>query len=174
MARFRGGFEISANYEPLKAAPFDARALVESKADLILPATWQDSNGDIWIYAGMIVSVASDIDDANNGLYRLLSATRYQEESAWEKLADATDLEALKRELQEQIDNIEVSGGGSLDVEVTTVADLPAIGDSNTTYYVKENASIQRWDATDQEYNSYGGGVADLDINLIYGGNSNG
>lgn len=40
MARYRGNFTVAANYEPLKAAPFDARALVETKADLTAATTW--------------------------------------------------------------------------------------------------------------------------------------
>lgn len=77
MARFKGTFEVPANYEPQKAAPFDARQLVESKSDLFLARTWQDTNGDMWIYTGMIVSVATDIEASYNGVYRLVDAAKY-------------------------------------------------------------------------------------------------
>ena len=168
MARYRRTFTAAANYEPLKAAPFDARTLVETKSDLINPAIWKQINGDIWTYVGMIVVVATDVNADNNGLY-VLKDKDYTNIDNWVKYATQDDIASL----QEQIDNIEVSGGGSLDVEVATEADLPSEGDTNTTYYVRENSSIQRWDAENQEYDSYGG-TADLDITIIHGGDSNG
>lgn len=170
MAREKGIFQVSANYEPLKAAPFDARSLVESKADLINEKTWVIDNV-AWVYTGMIVSVARDIEVTNNGVYRLLDADNYMLESSWQKLADTTSIEDLQR----QIDELEVSGG-SIDLEVETETELPETGDENTTYYIKENASIQRWDEETQTYIRYGGAgdTPDIDINLIYGGNSNG
>jgi hypothetical protein len=53
MARYRGSFTVAASYEPLTASPFDARELVETKADLTAASTWQQPNGDLWIYDGM-------------------------------------------------------------------------------------------------------------------------
>lgn len=170
MARYKGTYTAAANYEPLKAAPFDARQLVESKADLISASTWQQSNGDIWIYQGMIVAVSSDVNADNNGLY-ILSNSNYTLEASWTKMADVKSIE----ELQAQIDNLEVSGGGSLDVTVNAETDLPEVGDSNTTYYVLDNNSIYRWQEETQSYISFGGGTADFeDINIIHGGNANG
>lgn len=171
MARYRGTFTAAANYEPLKAAPFDARQLVETKADLINPATWRQSNGDIWVYMGMMVAVASDADPKNNGIY-ILKGKNYTLEESWERQATASEIASL----QQQIDDIEISGGGSLDVVVETESDLPEIGNTNTTYYVKENSSILRWDDETKTYQPFGGTgeIPDLDINLIYGGNANG
>lgn len=170
MGRYRGTFTAPANYEPLKAAPFDARQLVEAKSDLTNVATWKQPNGDVWTYVGMMVVVSSDIELSNNGLY-ILKDIDYTKTENWEKTAIKDEILAL----QEQIENLETSSG-SLDVEVNTEADLPEIGDSNATYYVMENYSIQRWDEENQKYVSYGGSgeVPDLDINLILGGNSNG
>jgi hypothetical protein len=52
---------------------------------------------------------------------------------------------------------------------------LPKTGDINTTYYVKETQDILRWDDKANTYISYkSGGVTDLNINIIYGGDSNG
>ena len=169
MARYRGTFTAAANYEPLKAAPFDARQLVETKTDLTNAATWKQLNGDIWTYIGMMVVVAKDIEPLNNGLY-ILTAADYTDIKNWKKYASDTDI----AQLQEQIDNLEV--GASLDVEVETEIELPAEGDGNTTYYIKENLSIQRWDEETQTYISYGGSGEPpaFDVNLIYGGDSNG
>lgn len=172
MGRFKGTFEVPANYEPQKAAPFDARQLVETKADLILASTWQDSKGDMWIYSGMIVSVASDINSKNNGVYVLQDAAYYYDLNYWTKLASDKDI----ADLQEQIDNIDISGegSGSDDIVVETYEDLPLIGDENITYYVKENFDILRWNSETGEYDSYGGDDPSLDINMIYGGNAYG
>ena len=60
MARYKGIFKAAANYEPQIAAPFDARMLVDAKADLTDRSIWQQSNGDVWVYSGMIVAVAND------------------------------------------------------------------------------------------------------------------
>ena len=57
MAREKGTFQVAANYEPLIAAPFDARMLVGVKSDLTAPQTWQDLRGDAWVYVGMLVTV---------------------------------------------------------------------------------------------------------------------
>lgn len=168
MARYKGNFKASANYEPQIAAPFDARALVEARADLFLASTWQQKNGDIWTYPGMIVSVASDINPSNNGVYMLL-AQDFTQESNWQKLSTLDQI----MDLQKQIDELQVEAG-SIDIELDSEDDLPAEGDENATYYIKENNSIQRWDESTQEYISYGGGSADFDINIINGGNSNG
>ena len=179
MAREKGTFHNPANYEPLIAAPFDARQLVETKADLIAANTWQQANGEIWIYSGMIVAVAADIEKSNNGIYLLLDAINYFKIESWKKMSDETDIFALRlelEELQKEIDNIEISGKGSLDVQLDFITDLPEVGDINTTYYIKENSSIQRWDEIAQAYLSFGGvgETPELDINLIYGGNANG
>lgn len=171
MARKKGTFQVSANYEPLKAAPFDARSLVETRADLIAESSWV-VNDIAWVYNGMLVSVGQDIEPSFNGVYILQDAENYTDLNSWKKLADTTSIE----DLQKQIDELEVSGGGSLDVEVETEDELPAEGNDNTTYYIKENSSIQRWDEETQSYISYGGvgETPELDINLIFGGNSNG
>ena len=100
MARYNGTFKTTANYEPQIAAPFDARALVEKKADLFLTDTWQQKNGDQWTYPGMVVSVAFDSVD-NNGVYVLLAQDFTQEEN-WKKLSTLNEI----ADLQEQINNL--------------------------------------------------------------------
>lgn len=174
MAREFGTFLAPANYEPLKAAPFDARALVETQVDLITEETWL-VDGGVWVYDGMVVAVSSDIDVSKNGIYILQDAANYQSLNSWVKQANENDIKLLQEEqnnLQEQINQLEIESGG-LDVEVDFVEELPIEGNDNTTYYVKENSSIQRWDAENSTYVAYGG-AADIDINLIYGGNSHG
>lgn len=178
MARYKGIFKAAANYEPQIAAPFDARMLVDAKADLTDKKTWQQSNGDIWIYSGMIVAVANDENSANNGVYMLLNSAHFEEETSWRKMSDDSSLAALNaaiEELQEQIKNIEISGDGGVSIEVDTMDDLPKVGKTDVTYYVKENLSIQRWNEATQSYLAFGGqgSAPDLDIKIIYGGNAN-
>jgi len=108
----------------------------------------------------MIVAVANDENSENNGIYMLLNSARFEEESSWRKMSDDSSIAALDaaiKELQEQIKNIEISGEGSVSIEVDTMDDLPKIGDSDTTYYVKENLSIQRWNEATQSYLAFGG-----------------
>lgn len=122
MARFKGTFEVPANYEPQKAAPFDARSLVNTKASLTQASTWQDSKGDMWIYSGMLVTVSADSEN-NNGVYRLLDAEHYNNESYWQKLVELPELVQVKDDLQTQLDNIVISGGDiALKEQVDTIA----------------------------------------------------
>lgn len=169
MGREKGIFHIAANYEPLKAAPFDARQLVATKADLTNPNTWI-VEGVAWVYNGMLVAVANGTETTDNGVYMLTDATNYTDINSWQKFADISNIQNL----QKQIDNIEIpQGGASVDVE--SEIDLPKTGDINTTYYVKETQDILRWDDKANTYISYkSGGVTDLNINIIYGGDSNG
>lgn len=173
MARYRGTFTVAASYEPQTATPFDARELVDYKSDLIDPTTWEQENGDIWIYTGMIVSVANDTDE-NNGVYQLRDSVNYTLEESWHKLADSDAIAYL----QEQIDTLknseEDNAGSNADIEVGSKTDLPAVGMSGVTYFVRDTKTIYRWNAETKTYDGYGGGSADLDnIQMIYGGDSN-
>lgn len=100
MAREKGIFHISANYEPLKAAPFDARALVQTKGDLLASETWV-VNGIAWIYKGMQVTVSNDTDVTNNGIYVLVDPTQYQLETSWMKIADLNNIKDLQNQINE-------------------------------------------------------------------------
>ena len=53
--RTNGILGISANFEPQKAAAFDARCNAPTKADLIEPATWVANDGGTYTYIGMTV-----------------------------------------------------------------------------------------------------------------------
>lgn len=164
MAREKGIFQVSANYEPLKAAPFDARTLVAFKSDLTTEVTWVN-DGIAWVYAGMLVVVHKDPDIRNNGLYILQSAEKYTDEESWLKLADIT----LIDELEKRIDNIEITGS---DIEVESFDQLPAEGRSGATYYIKDTHDIYRWDSAIKSYINYSG-LQTEDTIIIYGGDSN-
>lgn len=167
MARIKGTFLNSANYEPQIAAPFDARQRVEYRRDLIDPVCWTSSNGARYIYNGMIVVVCKDTPE-NNGVYILNDVTIFNTYEGWYKLANEDQI----NKLQELIDNIQTQAGGGVDLELES--DLPEVGVEGLTYYVKENCSIQRWDSVSKTYIEYGKGADSLDIEIIYGGNADG
>lgn len=100
MGRTKGLLPLSGNFEPQVAGPFDARSRVETKADLLLLATWQAKDGNPYTYVGMVVTVYADATEGNNGIYRL-KATDYTQEGNWEKAgAGATvDLDAIDTQL---------------------------------------------------------------------------
>lgn len=80
MARSKGTFNFAANFEVLAKAPLDARMVVDNYTDLILPATWEDGDSNIWLFDGAIVSVASD---PSAGIYFLADADNYSDYSNW-------------------------------------------------------------------------------------------
>jgi hypothetical protein len=89
MARTPGNFNFPLNFEGLLKAPIDAKQLVGTHADLILPATWCAS-GAVWLYDGAIVVVSSDPTPANNGIYWLCDAVNYTCTCSWIKAGSGT------------------------------------------------------------------------------------
>jgi len=86
MARKHGTFNFAANFEVLTKAPLDARLVVDTKANLISPAIWQDIASNVWLYKGIVVSVVSDPSTENNGLYFLTDETQYTNYNYWVKI----------------------------------------------------------------------------------------
>jgi len=86
MSRNKGTFNFSSNFEVLTKAPLDARIIVGTKNDLISSTVWEDTNNNIWLYKGMLVSVTSDSNTANNGVYFLIDETNYTTHDSWLKL----------------------------------------------------------------------------------------
>lgn len=90
MARERGLFNFSANFEVKKNAPLDTRTVVNTFLELTEFSTWADSDNKIWLYNGIVVSVTE-----NHGLYVLTNydpvtnPTAYSESENWIRV-DAT------------------------------------------------------------------------------------
>ena len=169
MARIRGSFITSNNYEVTRTAPFDARMLVKKKSDLTDPSSWNISGS----YNGMIVAIGNDPEKTNNGLYMLSDVGNIDSLSSWIKFAELSDLEAMstniqslteelglvKSELDKKQDkliagkNIIIednvisatggSGGGSNTIQVES---LLATGEEDTIYCVKGDGSLYMWD----------------------------
>jgi hypothetical protein len=96
MGRSKGLASFSANFEAQMAAPIDARMVVETQADLTTEATWQANDGSVYSYLGMIVSVTSDTDEANNGVYRLTGSPITSIDN-WEQLGTSAAIENSQR-----------------------------------------------------------------------------
>lgn len=163
MSRNRGIFDFSANYEPLYAAPLDARTVVDLKSDLIAESTWNVNDGANYLFNGLLVCVSKDTDD-NNGLYILLDATKFNLEESWRKVADIKQIEQLNK----RIDEIVVGVGGA--IQVKTISELPSVGEKNGIYFVIDENATYRWDDEELKYFCVGRDYKDIDV--INGGNA--
>lgn len=162
MSRQQGFFSLSGNYEPLIAAPLDARTVVGGKSELTQPATWTLAGNTVpYLFNGLLVAVTNDSVASDNGLYILLDAANYTNLDSWYKVADIRDINALN----EKIDQI-TGGGGA--VPVQSKANLPNIGSENTIYIVKDENAVYRWDDTNLLY--YCVGRDYNEIKVINGG----
>ena len=79
MARIPGSYNIPTNYEVQITAPFDARTLVNSYADLL-----NFTSAD-YIYNGFLVSVV-DTDPNLTGVYQLIDKDNPSDSNSWQKL----------------------------------------------------------------------------------------
>ena len=167
MARIKGSFITSNNYEVKKTAPFDARMLVKKKSDLTESLSWSVTG----IYNGMIVAVGDDPEKSNNGLYMLADVDNVASASSWIKFAELSDLvemakniDALTKELgviKEELDKkqdkliagkniiiennvISDTGGGGGD-GVIQVENLPDNGQEDVIYCVQNDGSVYMW-----------------------------
>lgn len=165
MSRYRGVFNQSSNYEPLIAAPLDARTVVEFKSDLTNPTTWTIASSTPYLFNGLLVCVTNDLDASLNGLYILIDADNYTSDDSWRKVADIRDIDALN----ERIDQITGGGGGGA-VQVEALANLPNVGSENTVYFVKDENATYRWDEAGLKY--YCTGRDYQEIKVINGGNA--
>ena len=88
MARNKGTFNFAANFEVLAKAPLDARMQVGAYSDLVLPATWEDDDNNVWLFDGAIVVVAND---PSSGIYWLKNSANYIDYASWERAGAGTD-----------------------------------------------------------------------------------
>lgn len=112
MARTKGQLNFSANIEVKKQAALDARTVVATVADLTTAATWQDSDGAVWLYDGLVVAVSS-----TGELWMLTDADNYTQTASWKRI-DGGGVEAGVASV--------TSGSGAIEVGGTTAN--PTIG----------------------------------------------
>lgn len=167
MARIKGSFITSNNYEVKKTAPFDARMLVKKKSDLTESLSWSVTG----IYNGMIVAVGDDPEKSNNGLYMLADVDNVTSVSSWIKFAELSDLVemaknidvltkefgVIKEELDKKQDkliagkniiiedNVISATGGEGGAGVIQVENLPDNGQEDVIYCVQNDGSVYMW-----------------------------
>lgn len=155
MARDRGTFNLSANFEPIIQVPLDARQMVPNYVDLVDPSTWKDGDGLVWLYRGALVVVANE---PSSGIYWLTDPENYTEYTAWEQ-AGSTEVGVV---------NV---GDGSAGVfagfDVTGNIELRTIsGSSGTTVEEVGNQIIIGVDASYSGQSNYGENVGSGDASL--------
>lgn len=89
--REKGTFKVSTNVEPKLKAPYDSRTKIDLYEELFLSSSWQDDDGNIWLYRGLKVDVTEDTNE-KNGTYILLDPDNYDVESSWHKLYGFYDI----------------------------------------------------------------------------------
>lgn len=112
MARTKGQLNFSANIEVKKQAALDARTVVATVADLTTAATWQDSDGAVWLYDGLVVAVSS-----TGELWMLTDKDNYTQTASWKRI-DGGGVEA-------GVESV-TSGSGAIEVGGTTAK--PTVG----------------------------------------------
>lgn len=97
MARSKGTFQFAANFEVKAAAALDPRVAVATKAELILKETWPYDGDTIYLYKGIVVSVAEE-----NALYMLVDPDKIlsADYSGWKRV------DAGETKLIEVVDNL--------------------------------------------------------------------
>lgn len=97
MARIKGQANYASNFEVLKQAPLDSRTVVSEYNDLTKKTTWQDADGNVWLYDGLTVTVPGD---GNAVVYVLVDKDNYTNVASWVELgasAVAAIQETLKK-----------------------------------------------------------------------------
>lgn len=127
MARIKGQANYASNFEVLKQAPLDSRTVVSDAGDLTKIATWQDADGNVWLYDGLIV-VVPNADNANAPeVYVLKDKDNYGRPDAWLKLGadNASEVAAIQEALKKKAN---LSNGK---VSVTELPIASSLGNPN-------------------------------------------
>ena len=150
--RVRGDFSIATNYEVKRNAPFDARMLAGTKADLTDPTQWESP---ITMYAGMIVAVINDEIESNNGVY-ILKRLPFVTESNWEKLADSDSFAQFQAQIEADLTNYISKEEAA---EFTTMVIVEEGVDISTAIPQPQERTLyfQKQDGNLYEYISYNG-----------------
>ena len=104
MARIKGQANYASNFEVLKQAPLDSRTVVSDSGDLIKAATWQDADGNVWLYDGLIVAVPNTNNPSAPEAYILKDKDNYGRRDAWLKLGadNASAVAAIQETLKKK------------------------------------------------------------------------
>jgi hypothetical protein len=166
--------------------PLDAKSLVKTYADLLLPATWVVDGVDS-AYNGMITAVwLNNTDTSKNGVYFLhdsaVTTARGKpdvtNEANWHKLGGINDLPGLTDQIakiQEELEAVK-NDVDELQESATVIIEpgqqLPETGTSGKLYVVLEEATTYVW--YNNAYMPVGDGAGDEtpEIQVIHGGSA--
>lgn len=131
MARIKGQANYASNFEVLKQAPLDSRSVVSESDDLIKKVTWQDADGNIWLYNGLMVVVPNTDTEKVPEVYILKKKEDYDKPETWVKLGadNATAVAAIQEALKKKANLVE---GKVTATELPIVADSLVQSDDNT------------------------------------------
>lgn len=139
MARIKGQANYASNFEVLKQAPLDSRTVVSDSGDLTKIATWQDADGNVWLYDGLIVTVPNTNNPSAPEAYILKDKDNYGRRDAWLKLgADNASAVAAIQETLKKKANLVDGKVSSEELPIATSLGNPDNGTIPSTFAVNE------------------------------------
>lgn len=139
MARIKGQANYASNFEVLKQAPLDSRSVVSESDDLIKKVTWQDADGNIWLYNGLMVVVPNTDTEKVPEVYILKKKEDYDKSETWVKLGadNATAVAAIQEALKTKA-NLVLGKVSVNELPVATSLGNPNNGTIPTTFAVSK------------------------------------
>lgn len=109
MARNKGTFNLSANFQVKMQEALDPRTVVEKKSDLINKETWSYDGDTLYIYRGMVVGVAEE-----SKLYILADVSKVlnADYSGWVKIG--SEGEGIPEDIETRLTAVEESNNTTL------------------------------------------------------------
>lgn len=139
MARIKGQANYASNFEVLKQAPLDSRIVVSESDDLIKKVTWQDADGNIWLYNGLMVVVPNTDTEKVPEVYILKKKEDYDKPETWVKLgADNTTAIAAIQEALKKKANLTNGKVSTNELPIATSLGNPDNGTIPTTFAVSK------------------------------------
>lgn len=139
MARIKGQANYASNFEVLKQAPLDSRTVVSDAGDLTKIATWQDADGNVWLYDGLIVVVPNAGNANAPEVYVLKDKDNYGRPDAWLKLgADNASAVAAIQETLEKKANLVLGTVPVNELPIASSLGNPNNGTIPTTFAVSK------------------------------------
>lgn len=139
MARIKGQANYASNFEVLKQAPLDSRTVVSDAGDLTKIATWQDADGNVWLYDGLIVVVPNTNNPSAPEVYVLKDKDNYGRPDTWLKLgADNASAVAAIQETLKKKANLANGKVPANELPIATSLGNPNNGTIPSTFAVHE------------------------------------
>lgn len=120
MARNKGTFQFAANFEVKAAEALDPRVVVATKSELINKETWPSDGDTLYLYEGLLVSVADE-----GKIYMLTNVTNAlsADYSAWKEIGAAETIDIIDNLESDRIDAaLSAAQGKSLKAAIDAIA----------------------------------------------------